>query len=1123
MIPEFIKALRQLNIEPTDEDVADILWLSLQMASLSSQSGETLRLPEEDIKKPRQSDESISPPPASATEYPKSIAPSKPVRAELFIPSQQRAKHEGSGELPFRSPATTALPKSLDIARALRPLMQRVPSRTQFVLDEEKTAQLVAEQLVAEQLLAEQYTWIPALIPLPSHWLELAFVVDESRSMHIWRQTVVELKLLLERLGAFRNIRTWGLVTNANRSKVQIHTGLGLRTDRLQLRDPGELIDPGGRRLILVISDCVSSIWHEGLMAQELTKWARKGPVAIIQVLPQRLWSRSALGDAVEIRLHARSPGLPNIELDYEPSSYLIDKEELKGQLPIPVVTLVEQESLKKWVQASLIAGNTWAPGYMLNVLAQQHDSEANVIQQQKVTVPTTAELRLKRFRATASPMARALAGLLAAVDPISFPVVRLIQHTMLPNSDLGHVAEVFLGGLLEQLPTNGNAINPDAIQYDFVEGVRELLLDSMPLSESIKVLKAVSAFVESRADQSLGIDALLADPRSTTGLTIGKTSRPFATVTTKVLRRFGGDYAALASDIEEMLSETQAEPSNKTEQDANTIDEASNISYGMKEREDAIKTTQERLKEAHSITDEQARTQALIAQIPRGSMIPTRIKIPPPLWTTQSQQIHTSHLIVVSNDGPFEYYLTPNETLKYRRSTGAMAMVLVDVWKQTDMTWVAMARTEGDRMASRTAQQQNGGLLESPLRGQKMQLRYVAIPKTAYHKHDEGISNQVLWFLQHYLYNPPEDSRSIQDAWTNGYCIANRAIADAVIAEIERKDSSAVVMLHDYHLYLAPAMIRRHHPSVLMQQFIHIPWPDVRSWHFLPSNITHAIYSGLVGNDIIGFQTERGGRTLLEGAVVDFEEGAIWWQGHRTQARAYPISISVVGERRVVKSAVGKRAAEKIRPLLGEKTIMRVDRIEPTKNILRGFQAYAQMLDEHPELLGKVTFLAFLVPSHQALSAYQRYNADVLKIIDEINQKYGSDEWTPIHAFRDNDRTRALAAMQFYDVLLVNPIIDGMNLVAKEGPVVNQCNGVLVLSRTAGAFQQLGKSSIPISPMDVTETSQALYQALTLSYEERAVKAKLAQQVVEHYNLNTWLTRQIRDINALLDRPAPS
>ena len=513
--------------------------------------------------------------------------------------------------------------------------------------------------------------------------------------------------------------------------------------------------------------------------------------------------------------------------------------------------------------------------------------------------------------------------------------------------------------------------------------------------------------------------------------------------------------------------------------------------------------------------------------------LMPTQMKTQPTLAQAQPQQIHANRLIIASNRGPVEFILSHDKTLKHRRGAGGMVTALIDAGNRMEVTWVAMAMTEGDRVALKEAQQQNEGLLLSPIRGQKMQLRYVAIPKSAYRKHYEGFSNQVLWFLQHYLYNPNEDSaftRRIQDAWTNGYCVANRAIADAVNVEIEREEGPAVVMLHDYHLYLAPEMIRKDHPSVIMQQFIHIPWPDIRCWHFLPSNITHAIYSGLVGNDIIGFQTERdarnfleGARTLLEGAVVDFEEGAIWWQGRRTQVRAYPISISVTEERRVVESAAGKRASEKIKPLLGEQTIMRVDRIEPTKNIVRGFQAYARLLDEHPELLGKVNFLAFLVPSRQALPIYQRYDVDVLKIIDEINQKYGSDDWTPVQAFCDNDRTRALAAMQWYDVLLVNPIIDGMNLVAKEGPVVNQCKGVLVLSRTAGAFQQLGKASIPTSPTDVAETAQALYKALTLPEDERVAKAKQARQAVERYDLNMWLTRQIKDINEQLDRATPN
>ncbi|HWZ20038.1 MAG TPA: trehalose-6-phosphate synthase [Ktedonobacteraceae bacterium] len=494
-----------------------------------------------------------------------------------------------------------------------------------------------------------------------------------------------------------------------------------------------------------------------------------------------------------------------------------------------------------------------------------------------------------------------------------------------------------------------------------------------------------------------------------------------------------------------------------------------------------------------------------------------------------QTQFIHANRLIIASNRGPVEYHITQNKTLKHRRGSGGMITALIGAANRLDVTWVAMAMTEGDRLAIREVQQNNDGLLQPPLRGQKLQLHYVAIPKPAYRKHYEQICNTLLWFLQHYLYDPTDDSTSaskLQDAWENGYYVANRALADAVNVEIDRQDTTPIVMLHDYHLYLAPAMIRQRHPSIIMQQFIHIPWPDIRCWQFLPSNIAQAIYSGLTGNDIIGFQTERdarnfleGARTLLDGAVVDFEEGAVWWQGHRTQARAYPISISVTEERRIVESRAGKRAAEKILPLLGEKTIMRVDRIEPTKNIVRGFQAYAQMLDEHPELVGRVRFLAYLVPSRQNMPEYKRYNADVMKIIEEINQRYGTDEWIPIQAFFGNDRTQALAAMQYYDVLLVNPIIDGMNLVAKEGPIVNLRDGVMVLSRTAGAFQQMGSASIPTSPTDVRETSQALYIALTLPSDERRIKATLARQKVERQDLNKWLQRQISDINELLDR----
>ncbi len=352
-----------------------------------------------------------------------------------------------------------------------------------------------------------------------------------------------------------------------------------------------------------------------------------------------------------------------------------------------------------------------------------------------------------------------------------------------------------------------------------------------------------------------------------------------------------------------------------------------------------------------------------------------------------------------------------------------------------------------------------------------------------------------------------------------------NQKIADAVSMEIERGEGNALVMLHDYHLYLVASKIRERHPQTTIQHFIHIPWPEVRYWNSsLPTSITQAIFSGLLGNDIIGFQTRNDAQNFLDGvsdffsdATVDRDERVIDYQGHRTLVRDYPISISVSEERNSVQSSGGKRAAERVKPLLRTYNLMRVDRIEPTKNIVQGFKAYETLLEQHPELREQITFLAFLVPSRQTLPLYRSYQNEVLNIIEHINQKYGSHGWKPVQSFVQNDRTMALAALQFYNVLLVNSLIDGMNLVAKEGPAVNQVDGVLVLSRTSGAFQQLGAASLPISPADSLETAEALYKALTLSSEERKRLAQMARQEVERNDLATWIRQQLDDINTLL------
>ena len=488
---------------------------------------------------------------------------------------------------------------------------------------------------------------------------------------------------------------------------------------------------------------------------------------------------------------------------------------------------------------------------------------------------------------------------------------------------------------------------------------------------------------------------------------------------------------------------------------------------------------------------------------------------------------IRADKVIMVSNRGPVEYSVDPDGMFHYQRGAGGLVTALTVAADLMKATWVAMAMTEGDRLVADQARLENDGILPPLSPTQQMKVRFVTIPRDAYRKYYVKISNELLWFTHSYIYDFAEHLMSeeeVVDAWLNGYVVANQALADAVCAEITNWDDDNVIMIHDCFLFLVSSMLRKQHPSVILQQFLHWPWPDLRYWSFLPTYITEAIYKGVIGNDILGFQTERdarnfldGAETMLEDAVVDFAKGEILYGGHLTRIRTYPISISVEEGRRIVQSIECQQEVEKLRPFLDKKIIMRVDRVDPVKNTIRGFKAYARLLAEHPELQGEVTFLAFLVPTRESDPVYLDYKAEVFKVIDQINEQYSQDNWKPIQVFFGNNRVRALGAMQFYDVLLVNPIVDSMNLVSKEGSLVNQRDGVLVLSRTAGAYVQLGKAALGISPTNVIETAEALYRGLTLSPDERRNRARLARQVVEQQNLNDWLTRQIQDINQLL------
>ena len=333
--------------------------------------------------------------------------------------------------------------------------------------------------------------------------------------------------------------------------------------------------------------------------------------------------------------------------------------------------------------------------------------------------------------------------------------------------------------------------------------------------------------------------------------------------------------------------------------------------------------------------------------------------------------------------------------------------------------------------------------------------------------------------------------------------------------------------------------MLRERHPTILLQHFLHIPWPKPKVWKELPAKMVKDIYRGMCGNDIIGFQTNQDAQNFLKGAQIylpdaeiNFKKSTVRRQKHATQMRVYPISISIEKVRemaykesdkhnnRDIKKAI-KDVLEERKSIQGfpEKRlkILRVDRIEPTKNILVGFQAYNLLLERYPQWRGKVVFRCRLVPSREGVPIYQALRAEIDDKIEEINKKYGKENWTPIDVFIGRDYAGALAEMISYDVLLVNPIKDGMNLVAKEGVVVNQNDGLLVLSQEAGAFHELKNGAIPLaSPRNLEETTEALQEALTMSPEKRKIRAAMMRKVVERHDLVLWLSRQFHDLNAL-------
>ncbi|MFI0357165.1 SAV_2336 N-terminal domain-related protein [Actinomadura sp. 9N407] len=545
MITRLIEALRGLDPPPSVEELADALWLAGHLPPAGAGHGVPAEQ-EAGTGSAAVGQEARETGSAGTTD--ERPAPSTPAQeADRDVPSGERPQGEpepapqaglyladrnGTTSFPVRSPTLPAVPRALGLARVLRPLRMSVPSPTPGYLDEDETA----------RRFADTGFWEPVLRPAVERRFELVLVVDDSASMALWRRTADELRLLLERLGAFRDVRVRYLDTDSE--NLVLRTGSAPATGTVRgTHDPG---GPAHRRIVLVVSDCIGAAWQDGRAAALLERWGRSGSVAIVQPLPQRLWWRC--GAAVElVRVSAPAPGAAN-------SALTVRMRERGARVPpgvaVPVMEL-EERWLRPWASMIAGSGHEIAGAALFTGRPVAEGVAADVLPEVPVSDPPDAPAgeisplaQVLRFRTSASPTAFELAGYLAAA-PLRLPVMRLVQRSMLPRSTPAHLAEVFLGGLLRVAAEGGT---PDEVAYEFHDGVRDVLLGGLRRDEALQVLRAVWDTIRDRIGSSLDFPALLAAVRQDTGVL--PVDRPFAQVAAQVLTRLGGRYGEIAERI---------------------------------------------------------------------------------------------------------------------------------------------------------------------------------------------------------------------------------------------------------------------------------------------------------------------------------------------------------------------------------------------------------------------------------------------------------------------------------------------------------------------------------------------------------------------------------------------
>jgi trehalose 6-phosphate synthase len=481
--------------------------------------------------------------------------------------------------------------------------------------------------------------------------------------------------------------------------------------------------------------------------------------------------------------------------------------------------------------------------------------------------------------------------------------------------------------------------------------------------------------------------------------------------------------------------------------------------------------------------------------------------------------------VLIASNRGPVSFTEEADGSLSAKRGGGGMVSGLSSVADESDMLWVCAALSDADRAAARAAR---GGLLSPEDTGADATVRMLDIPPEVFQGAYNGVANSVLWFIHHMLYDTPRRPSFGPgfDADWQAFCHYNEMFAAALAEAATAAAGTVRALVQDYHLCLVPQLLAERAPATRIAHFSHTPWAPPDYYRLLPDAVGRQVLAGILGADHAGFLCQRWADAFMDcceaflDAKVDSARGQVSYAGHVTSVGVHPLGVDAEQLRaRAAEPDVEARMAALAKAAAGRKLIVRVDRTELSKNITRGLEAYRELLRSRPEWRRQVVHLAFAYPSRGDLAEYRDYTTAVTELAAEIEAEFAEPGWDPLVLEVVDDYPRSLAACRLADVMLVNPIRDGMNLVAKEGPVLSDHGCALVLSTEAGAAAELGQYAIMVNPYDISQTAAALHEALAMSSAERSRRCAGLAAAAAAMPPSHWLAGQLDALSQLAVR----